>query len=401
MMTQAADLPRILLVDDEPNVLDALRRQLRREFRVETAVGAAKGLFTLGQTEPFEVIVSDFLMPGINGAEFLAATRKASPHSTRMLLTGHTALADAAVTVNRGQVFRILLKPVDHETMTTALWDCVAQHRLVTSERELLEQTLRSSVKALMDVLSLASPTAFGRATRMRRTASAILDTVKTEDRWAIEMAVMMSQLGVVSLPPALSDKLDSGAELNATERTMVDHLPAVAEEIISPIPRLAPVCEAIRYSRKGFDGSGTPDDRIAGEEIPFGARLLRLVQDHDALVSEGVPAAMSLATLGSSPDLYDPVLFQALATAVAAGGAGTVRGVMLADLEPGMVLAVAVSNRMGVLLANADTEVTVSLISRLRNFATVEEGVREPLMVHASAPGPTSVDATAASATG
>jgi response regulator RpfG family c-di-GMP phosphodiesterase len=380
-MTNTVDLPRILLVDDEPNLLDALRRQLRREFAVETAVGAAKGLFALGGGQSFEVIVSDFLMPGINGAEFLAAARKAAPTATRMLLTGHTNLSDAAVTVNQGQVFRMLLKPVDHDTMTTALRDCVAQHRLIVSERELLEQTLRGSVKALTDVLSLAAPAAFGRAARMRRVASAILDQVTVEDRWAIELAVEMSQLGVVSLPPSVSRKLDVAAELSPAERAMVDQLPAVAEQLISPIPRLAPVAEAIRYSRKGFDGSGTPDNAMVGERIPFGSRLLRLVQDYDALLVQGLSPAIALATLRSTSECYDPELLTAFA-GISMPGGEAVRGVMLADLECGMVLAASVTSKSDVLLVNAGQEITVSLITRLRNFAALEDGVAEPLMV-------------------
>jgi response regulator RpfG family c-di-GMP phosphodiesterase len=388
-------------VDDEPNVLDGLRRQLRREFTVETAVGAAKGLFTLGQTEPFEVIVSDFLMPGINGAEFLAAARKAAPNATRMLLTGHTDLADAAVTVNRGQVFRMLVKPVDQDTMTAALRDCVAQHRLMVSERQLLEETLHGSVKALMDVLSLASPTAFGRATRMRRVTSAILDRVEADDRWAIEMAVMMSQLGVVSLPPAVAAKLDRNADLNPAEQVMVDHLPAVASELISSIPRLAPVAEAIRLCRKGFDGSGDPEDQMAGAQIPFAARVLRLVQDHDALIAHGMSPLMSVATLSAGSGLYDPALVEALAAAVAAAGSETIRGVMLADLEPGMVFAAAVTSQSGVLLVNPGQEVTVSLITRMNNFAALEDGVAEPLMVQGQPVAVSAVDATVPVATG
>jgi response regulator RpfG family c-di-GMP phosphodiesterase len=380
-VTTVTDLPRILLVDDEPHLLDALRRQLRREFAVETAVGAAKGLFALGSEHAFEVIVSDFLMPGINGAQFLTAARKAAPTATRMLLTGHTDLSDAAVTVNQGQIFRMLLKPVDHETMTAALRDCVAQHRLVISERELLEQTLRGSVKALIDVLSLASPMAFGRGTRMRRVASAILDSVKVEDRWAVELAVEMSQLGFVSLPPTVASKVDLGAELSAAEQDMVDRLPIVAEQLIAPIPRLSGVAEAIRYSRKGYDGSGRPDDDVAGESLPFGARLVRLVQDHDALLSRGQSPLVALATLRAQAEHYDPALLAALADVATAAGAA-VRGVALADLQCGMVLAAAVTSGSGVLLVNADQEITVSLIGRLRNFAALDNGVAEPLMV-------------------
>jgi response regulator RpfG family c-di-GMP phosphodiesterase len=390
MAMTSGELPRILLVDDEPNLLDGLRRQLRRDFRVETAVGAAKGLFALGQEEPFEVIVSDYLMPGINGAQFLAAARKAAPTATRMLLTGHTSLSDAAGTVNEGQVYRMLLKPVDHDTMVTALRDCVAQHRLVVSERQLLEQTLKGSVRALTEVLSLASPAAFGRAIRMRRVASAILDHLELEDkarednaledRWAVELAVQMAQLGVVSLPPTVSEKLDAGADLGAAEQAMVDQLPQIAEQLIAPIPRLAPVAEAIRSSGKGFDGSGTPDDGMSGERIPFGARLLRLVQDHDALIRQGSSPTVALATLRSYAGRYDPRLLDALAASAPAPG--SVRGVMLADLQCGMVLAAAASSRSDVLLVTAGQEITASLLTRLKNFAALEDGVAEPLMV-------------------
>jgi response regulator RpfG family c-di-GMP phosphodiesterase len=380
-MTNPVDKPRILLVDDEPNLLDGLRRQLRRDFTVETAVGAANGLFALKPDKPFEVIVSDFLMPGINGAEFLAMAAKAAPTSTRMLLTGHTSLADAAVTVNNGGVFRMLLKPVDPEAITAALRDCVAQHRLVVAERELLERTLQGSVKALTDVLSLASPAAFGRASRMRRVASAILDRVDVEDRWAVELAVEMSQLGVVSLPPTVAAKLDSAADLTPAEQAMVDELPAVAEQLISPIPRMAPVAEAIHYSRKGFDGSGTPDNGVVGERIPFGGRLLHLVQDHDALLMQGLSPTVAFATLRTNASHYDPVLLEAFA-GTAAAAAETIRGVMLADLRSGMVLAAPVRNHSDVLLVNAGQEVTVGLITRLRNFAALEDGVAEPLMV-------------------
>jgi response regulator RpfG family c-di-GMP phosphodiesterase len=371
-------LPRVLFVDDEPNLLNGLRRQLRRDFDVVTAVGAANGLFCLGREDPFEVIVSDFLMPGINGAEFLTAVRKAAPDATRMLLTGHTNLSDAATTVNEGGIFRMLLKPVDQETMTGALRDCVAQHRLVLGERELLEKTLHGSVNALIDVLSLANPAAFATATRMRRTAAAMLDELKAPDRWAAELAVMMSQLGAVSLPPGVVAKLDSGEPLAASEQRMVDEAPEVAERLIAAIPRLEAVTTAIRYART--DGSGTTDD---GDDVPFGARLLRVVQAYDVLTSTGSPTKVALLTLRSRAGRYDPALLDALDAAMRDDTGAAVESVKLGDLRTGMVLAAAVCSGTGTLLVGAGQEVTVSLISRLRNFAELEEGVAEPLMVY------------------
>ncbi|BCJ49550.1 response regulator [Actinoplanes sp. NBRC 14428] len=383
-MTVPGQRPRILLVDDEASLLDGMRRQLRREFDVETAVGAAKGLFALRRPEPFEVIVSDFLMPGINGAEFLAAARKVAPDSTRMLLTGHTDLEDAAATVNRGQVFRMLLKPVDTETMSAALRDCVAQHRLVRAERELLERTLNGSVKALTDVLSLASPDAFGRANRMSRLASRILDGLSepVEDRWAVELAVLMSQLGVVSLPPAVATKLTEGAELSTAEQAMVDDLPTVSVQLVSAIPRLAEVAEAIRYSLKNFDGSGRPEDDVREERIPLGGRLIHLLRDYDDLITRGSSHPVAAATLGALAGRYDPDLVAALGEAATDTGDETVRAVALNELRPGMVLAVPVTSRSHVRLVSAGQEVTVGLITRLRNFAALEDGVAEPLVV-------------------
>jgi hypothetical protein len=228
----------------------------------------------------------------------------------------------------------------------------------------------------------------------MRRVASAILDKVAVEDRWAVELAVEMAQLGIVSLPPTVAAKLDSGADLTPAERAMVDQLPAVAEQLISPIPRMAPVAECIRYSRKGFDGSGSPADGIMGDRIPFGGRLLRLVQDHDALLLQGMSPTVALATLRTRADYYDPALLEAYAT-TASAAVGTVRGVKLADLTAGMVLAAAVRSRSEILLVNAGQEVTVGLITRLRNFAELEDGVAEPLMVM-NEPGVTAGAATA-----
>jgi response regulator RpfG family c-di-GMP phosphodiesterase len=223
----------------------------------------------------------------------------------------------------------------------------------------------------------------------MRRVASAMLDTIEVEDRWAVELAVEMSQLGAISLPPSVAEKLDHGADLTAAEQSMVDQIPAVSVQLISAIPRLAPVAEAITYCRKGFDGSGEPDKRVSGEQIPFGGRLLRLVQDHDALVMRGLSPPAAVATLRTDPEPYDPALMDALEAASMAVSQ-SIRGVHMEDLRTGMVLAAAVTSRSGVLLVNPGQEITAGLLTRLHNFAELEDGVAEPLLVQmAASPSP------------
>jgi response regulator RpfG family c-di-GMP phosphodiesterase len=381
--------PRILLVDDEPNVLDALRRQLRRDFTVEVANGGQEGLTVIREHGPFVVVMSDFRMPGMDGAAFLAGVRKLAPETTRVLLTGQADLAGTAAVVNEGQVFRLLLKPIGQEELTAALHDSVAYHNLRAAERVLLEQTLQGSVKALMDVLALSSPAVFARSTRIRRTTSAMLDLVQPPDRWAIDLAAALDQVGAVSLPPAVTRRIDSGLELTAAERGMVDAVPEVTGQLLAHIPRLEPVREIIRYSTKNFDGTGLPQDSVAGEEIPLGARILRVVHDFDDLTVRGTSDDYALTLLQKRSGRYDPALMDKLTLVVKGTGYQLTRMVRVAELQAGMILEDDIRTGAGTVLVSRGQEVTGTLIARVRNFAAMPDGIAEPIEVRAAAPVP------------
>jgi CheY-like chemotaxis protein len=102
--------PRILCVDDEPLMLLGLRRRLSRRYEVVTAEGAEAGLDVLLGDEEIAVILSDLLMPRVDGIEFLRQAMSVSPHSTRILLTGHKEAVSMAVALDRTFLFKILDK---------------------------------------------------------------------------------------------------------------------------------------------------------------------------------------------------------------------------------------------------------------------------------------------------
>ncbi|OLE29358.1 MAG: hypothetical protein AUG44_04585 [Actinobacteria bacterium 13_1_20CM_3_71_11] len=383
-MTDAAANPRILLVDDEPNLLDALRRQLRREFSIETAGSGAEGLNVLRDKGPFVVVVSDFRMPGMDGATFLAAARGAAPDTTRVLLTGQADLAGTAAVVNQGQVFRLLLKPVGQDELIGALHDSVAYQQLRLAERVLLEETLQGSVRALMDVLALSNPAVFAHTNRIRRLTSALLDQLQAPDRWAIDLAAALAQLGAVSLPPAVTRRMESGLELTSTEKAMVEAVPDVSEQLLSTIPRLEPVRTVIRYSGKAYDGTGHPADSVTGEEIPLGARILRLVHDFEELTARGTSEAYAVTVLRKRPGRYDPNLLERLDAVVTGAGYVETRLVKVTDLAPGMVLEADIKTGGGTVLVSRGQEVTATLLARVRNFAAMPDGIAEPIAVNA-----------------
>lgn len=149
--------PRILCVDDEPMVLAALRDTLRRRFDVTVAEGGQAGLNALGADGPFAVVVSDFMMPGMNGAEFLAFARVAAPDTVRVLLSGQATVENAIAVVNDGNIFRFLTKPCAPPDLLRALDDAVEQSRLLTADNALVERKLDSISAQLLQAERLAS----------------------------------------------------------------------------------------------------------------------------------------------------------------------------------------------------------------------------------------------------
>jgi response regulator RpfG family c-di-GMP phosphodiesterase len=368
---------RVLCVDDEPLVLEGLRHTLRRRFDVVTAPGGAEGLRAIEAGPPFAVVVSDMRMPGMNGAEFLARVRTACPDSVRVLLTGHADFDAALAAVNHGQIFRFLTKPCPADVMLATLEAAAEQNRLIHSERVLLEQTLTGAVKALADILALSSPVAFGRAARLHRTVSAVAERLAIRDRWPVEVAAQLSQLGCLQLPDAVAEKLYRGLPLGPAEQAEADRVPALADQLLAHIPRLEPVREILANQRRSWDGAGDPFGRMRGEAIPVGARLLRLAVDLDTLQASGLTGPQALAALQARAGAYDPRLLEALAEIVGEETACAVQELALVALQPGMVLATDVVSGTGVLLVARGYTVSQSLLVRLQALGNVREPVR------------------------
>lgn len=368
-------LPRILCVDDEKNILEGLSRTLRGSYSVETAVGGAQGIEVLNTKGPFVVVISDLRMPAMTGVEFLARARLIAPDTVRVLLTGHGDLEAAISAVNDGNIFRFLTKPCPADVLANSLAACAEQHRLITSERVLLEQTLRGSIQALTDILALADPTAFGRATRVRQHVIRLMAHFGILETWPIEVAAMLSQIAYVALPPATQQKVYDGAPLSDAEREMLDRMPKVLEQILANIPRLETVREILRlYSRKYEELS------VSAHAVSWGTRALKLAVDYDKLESSLDAHAHPFDVLRSRSGWYDPVLVEALAELQGSGRREViVLELSLRELTVGMCFDQDVRSSKGLLLIARGQEVTPGLLERVRNFSS-GLGIHEPI---------------------
>jgi response regulator RpfG family c-di-GMP phosphodiesterase len=370
----------ILCVDDEVLVLEGLICNLRRLYRVSTATSGQDGLALLDSNDPPAIVVSDMRMPEMDGAVFLSRVRERSPDTIRVLLTGHADIESAMAAVNHGQIFRFLTKPCPPPVFLSAINAAAEQYRLVTAERVLLEQTLLGSIKALTDVLSLSSPLAFGRALRLKQRASELLAAMDVPMPWQLEVAIMLSQIGCVTLPAATAEKFYYGLPLDTEENEMVQGIPALAVQIIESIPRLEAVRSILQMQEHNFDGDEAPSTIPSGQALPLGARVLKLVSDWDSLEVSGMDSALAVKTLLGRKGSYDPKLLDALVRLNAEVSPNSLRHVGLAALKPGMLLTRDVLYSDGRLLLPRGQEVTLSLLRRLRNLPP--GSVREPIQV-------------------
>ena len=303
----------------------------------------------------------------MDGVELLGLSRTTSPDTVRVLFTGQPDMDKAIAAGNQGAIFRFVTKPCPRLILVFTLNAAIAQHELITAQRVLLEQTLNGSIKALTDILALASPLAFGQATRLRSAAAALASAAAVTDAWQLETAAALAQIGCGILPPAVLEKVREGQSLTSDEEVMMERVPAVVETVLANIPRLEGVRDIVRYQAKRFDGSGNPPDKVSGQEIPWGARALKLIVDADRLESEGLSPSLAFDTLRGRTGWYDPEILETLAKVRKVRENSLVRELPLAGLRPGMVLAQDVRTRIGALFIARGQEVTSSLLEKFR----------------------------------
>ena len=375
-------LPRILCVDDEEKLLNAIRRSLHKRCDIHTATSGAAGLELLQNEGPFEVVVSDMRMPGMNGAEFLREVRRMSPDTVRLLLTGFADLDTVVTAVNEGYIYRFIGKPCTGQLLYEAIQDGVKQHRLLTSQKELLEKTLKGCIKALTEVLSLAAPAAFGRATRICHLSLMLAQELEYPETWQVEVAALLSQLASITLPNETALKVYQGQKLSPVEQNMVDRMPEVTRQILDGIPRLETVMEIMHQRDFDFAPEEPRDGQPDGADIVPGARILRVANDLEVLQAAGETPTRCLDILRTRKQNYDPAVLDVFERLHAKGGLDfRVRGLTVRELRTGQLLAEDVVLESGVMLVPAGQTITVGLLTRIQNFVR-SSSVREPVWV-------------------
>jgi response regulator RpfG family c-di-GMP phosphodiesterase len=401
----------ILIVDDEPVVLTALKFTLEREgFHIVACNSPLKALTILAERD-FAVIISDQRMPEMLGLDFLVESRRLRPHASRILITAVLALPTIVDAINKGEIFRFVAKPWLREELVATVRNAVQRHDLVThnvvlqAETQSLNTRLREANAALENkvhdleqqrqrldaanrglaesyenslelcrrILTTYDPILGGQAKALVEFANQMsaTDSFTEAERHALRAAAWLCDLGLIGVPREMLRAFRSKTEqLTDRERMMMHSHPIYGQTLAALVDTRAEVGEVVRAHHERYDGRGYPDG-LAGNSIPWPARCLAVAV---GFVESGLTKAAAIDNLlAKSGSHYDPEavrLFLKVSNLVQLPK--QVREIMLHELEPGMVLANGIYSPHGLLLIGEGQSLSPGTISKIRSHNQV-----------------------------
>ena len=327
--------PKVLFVDDEVSILKGFKLNLGRKYEVFTADSGSEGLRILEEEGPIQVIVSDFAMPRMNGADFLEKVREQDKEVVTMLLTGQADFDDLCEVVRRGEIFRLLGKPCSPELLDKNIEQALRQYQLLSAEKELLEKTLNGAIAAITSLLSAANPMFFGRAQRVKVLAKDIASEIQVAHEWRLEVACDFCYLGYLTLPDDAQRKVYEGEDLSPEMQDVVSGFPEFVSTLIKDIPRLGKIRKIIELIGSGY---AERNDEYSEERII--ASIIHLAQVYDLWESKGLAKGEVFEKIRSMESSFVPGSIDALANTRELGGRFSEPShVSPIELKPGMRL--------------------------------------------------------------
>ncbi|MFO1475816.1 MAG: response regulator [Verrucomicrobiota bacterium] len=416
-----AKMHRILVVDDEEIVLVALYETLRREhYDVVTTSDPAAALTELRRTE-FSVIITDQRMPAITGLELLSQARQIQPNASRILITAVLSLDTVIDAINKGEIYRFIVKPWLREELLVTVrnaaqrYDLIRQNtrlqtatqamnqqlvdlnraleqqvRLVAQQNDkqaelnrTLEQNLLRSLELCVHTMQTFYPTLGNQARRVAQLCKSMGDTaaLSPEDRRLLDSAALLHDIGLVGVPRHLIRKWqDNPKSLDDAERALIQQHPILSQELSNFGVGMERLGEIIRAHHERFDGTGYPD-QLSGDAIPWPARLLAVAVAFASSKLSREDAAEEIKKLSGTA--FDPEAVRAFVKALP--GTSLLRKereIMLSDLRPGMVLAKGIYTSNGLLLVPEGQQLNATYIEKLLNHNRVQT-ITQSLVVY------------------
>ncbi|MDD1620688.1 MAG: response regulator [Methylococcaceae bacterium] len=383
----AAEPISLLFVDDEANILKALKRLFRSEdYIVHTAESGAEGLDILEHT-PIDLVISDMRMPQMDGAEFLTQVATRWPDTLRILLTGYADLESTVAAVNNGRIYCYCSKPWDDNELKIVVNNAVEQKRLRDERQKLfaiinrqnaelkelnthleekvdrrteqlklslqrldqahnaLKKQYTEAIKVFASIIEMRPGIKSGHSTYIAENARnvALRMGLESETVKDVVYAGLLLQIGKMGLP---DDLLRQPLQLlSSHDKQCYVHHAREGWNLLRGIEPLQNASELILHQYEYYDGSGEPG-ALKGDEIPMGARILAVIRDYICFLDGYITGSTMTVDQVKSRLLlrknkeYDPDIvevFLALLAEIAGEDKRPVIEISWTQLQPGM----------------------------------------------------------------
>jgi len=422
-------VPTVLMVDDEPSVLSALRRVFRAQgIQTLQATSGAEGLVLLASNR-VDLVVSDMRMPEMDGARFLERVKEHDRSIVRILLTGYADMSSTVAAINKGAIHRFIAKPWDDNELVLAVREALVRRGLEQKNAELTEltkrqneqlreanQTLESRVEArtvelqqingmldaayedlnktfvhAVNVFSSLLEMRGGQSGHSRRVAEISRETAKRlgmseREIRDVYLAALVHDIGTIGFPDAMLGKAISA--FTADEHQRYRRHTIDGETALMAMTQLQAVARIVRQHHERPDGKGFPDG-LSGPDIVPGARIVAAASGLDDLLQGNMGQqrySMENAKrmlLGGIDTHYDRTVIETMVQVVDDMAKAAKADVHLdvRELRPGMVLARAMVSSKGTTLLAAGHVFDERMVRQVQEFSR-RESVRMSLWV-------------------
>lgn len=382
--------PEVLIVEDEGIIAADIQDSLQRlGYQViGTAASSEEALQKVAEQRP-DVVLMDIQLKGdLDGIDTAALLRQRFDVPAIFV----TAYVDDELLerAKATEPYGYIVKPIGESDLHPVLQIAFHKHRmererakLLLAEQERAERILSGSLKALMEILGTVSPQALDLGQRLKTYMATLAGHLQIEGTWELEQAALLSQIGYVSVPATVIQKLRAGLTLSSAEREMVTRVPELGRNLLARISHLELVADVIYYQAKNFDGTGFPRDERGGQNIPHGARMLRILKDLREIEAAGMPRAKIPEQMKANAGWYDPCILAAVIGCLIDAPPVGSTAVKLVDLRVGQTLLAPIETLDGTVLVGTGNKISPNLLHKLTNFAQ-QNTIKEPIFVEA-----------------
>jgi response regulator RpfG family c-di-GMP phosphodiesterase len=412
---------RVLVVDDEEIILVALYETLRREhYDVVTTSDPDVAIAEMKKGE-FAVIISDQRMPRMMGLDLLAHARELQPDASRILITAVLSLDTVIEAINKGEIYRFIVKPWLREELLVTIKNAVQRYdltrqnaslhaataemneqlvdlngslaqqvKLVAEQNEkltgmnaALEQNLVRSMELSLRTMQTFYPTLGNQARRVAQLCSSMAQAVNltADEKRILNGAALLHDIGLVGAPRQLIRRWQNSPNgLEPAERALIEQHPILGQELTAFGPGMDQIGAVIRAHHERFDGTGYPDGLI-GENIPWLARLLSVAVAFESSNAGRGEAIEEIKMKAGTA--FDPEAVRALLKAIPlAPLPRKEKEILLSELRPGMTLAKGIYTGNGLLLVPEGQQLNATYIEKLLNHNRVQP-ITQSLVVY------------------